>query len=366
MIVLKPILQLKKRGCARCCARSNASSSRFRAASIRPLVLKIATAELGENALGVTGRSESLAEFANWKARRIRAGDRRASRRARYRGSRGSELRGESRRTAVISVRKNSTGSCQRSRGSAARVHRRRLQLDDEADCRPGRKAAREYGVRSPLAEAGFANQTCAPRAQARTRSLGQAGTGLSLVALSVRHGDDGRLLRAIERAERAVCDAGFSTCRVRHYGELARIESPLDELPRDRRRRRPPSRARRRARAPAIATRRRPRRLCDRQPERMMPDGSERTTRCGRSSSSIAARCWRCPPLALVAFGSRRAAPPRRAAGCRRVPGEVLRCWAVGYSRASTTRGDRSPRRTSLRPVHMRTCATRSTSATF
>jgi uncharacterized protein len=105
---------------------------------------------------------------------------------------------------------------------------------DDRGDYRPGRKAAREFGVRSPLDEAGLT--------KADIRSLSQRA-GLptwdepASACLSSRipyHSEvtDGKL-RMIERAEAALRDLGFRVCRVRHHDGLARLELGADELPR-------------------------------------------------------------------------------------------------------------------------------------
>jgi len=40
-------------------------------------------------------------------------------------------------------------------------------------------------------------------------------------------------VLDAVGRAERAVRMLGFRELRVRHYGEVARVELPVDDLPR-------------------------------------------------------------------------------------------------------------------------------------
>jgi uncharacterized protein len=105
---------------------------------------------------------------------------------------------------------------------------------DDRGDYRPGRQAAREFGVRSPLDEANLA--------KAEIRELSRRA-GLptwdepSSACLSSRipyHSEVTReKLRMIERAEEALRALGFRVCRVRHHDELARIEVGQDELER-------------------------------------------------------------------------------------------------------------------------------------
>jgi pyridinium-3,5-biscarboxylic acid mononucleotide sulfurtransferase len=105
---------------------------------------------------------------------------------------------------------------------------------DDRGDYRPGRKAAREFGVRSPLDEVGML------KAEIRelSRQVGLPTWDLPASAcLSSRipyHSEvtDAKL-RMIERAEEIVRSLGFRVCRVRHHDTLARIEIGRDELPR-------------------------------------------------------------------------------------------------------------------------------------
>jgi uncharacterized protein len=103
---------------------------------------------------------------------------------------------------------------------------------DDEGDWRPGRRAAREFAVRSPLYEAGLRKADVRELA----RSLGLAVWDKpALACLSSRfpYGTPItlELLRQVDRAEQAIHDAGFRACRVRHHGEIARIEVPPDDL---------------------------------------------------------------------------------------------------------------------------------------
>ena len=105
---------------------------------------------------------------------------------------------------------------------------------DDRGDYRPGRDAAREHGVRSPLDDVGLT------KAEIRTlaRHLGMATWDEPASAcLSSRvpyHTEiTDESLRTIEHAEDALRDLGFRVCRVRHHGTLARLELGADELAR-------------------------------------------------------------------------------------------------------------------------------------
>jgi uncharacterized protein len=196
------------------------------------LVLHVATSELGDRALGVTGRSESLAEreysgaltFAQAAHAQHEVVDTRELSDPNYAANPvnrcyfcKSELYTKLREIAE-------------QRGFAAIVDG--FNLDDDGDWRPGRKAARENGVRSPLAEAGFGKADV--RALARELGL-DVWDKPALACLSSRfpYGTPItlELLRQVDRAEQAVHDAGIRVCRVRHHGEVARIEVPPDEI---------------------------------------------------------------------------------------------------------------------------------------
>jgi pyridinium-3,5-biscarboxylic acid mononucleotide sulfurtransferase len=105
---------------------------------------------------------------------------------------------------------------------------------DDRGDYRPGRVAAREHGVRSPLDEAGLT------KAEIRDASR-RAGLPVwdepASACLSSRipyhHEVTPEKLRQIERGEEALHALGFRVCRVRHHDSLARVEVAREDLPR-------------------------------------------------------------------------------------------------------------------------------------
>ena len=104
--------------------------------------------------------------------------------------------------------------------------------VDDLRDPRPGRKAAREYGVLSPLAEVGFT------KAEIReaSRSLGlPTADKPSMACLSSRvpYGTPITIesLRQIEEAERLLRGLGLGQLRVRHHRDTARIEVDPDDF---------------------------------------------------------------------------------------------------------------------------------------
>jgi pyridinium-3,5-biscarboxylic acid mononucleotide sulfurtransferase len=104
----------------------------------------------------------------------------------------------------------------------------------DLGDYRPGRMAAQEHGVRSPFIELGITKEEIRDIA----RHLGLPvwdKPSMPCLASRVPHGQAivPTLLHQIERAEDALAALGFSQYRVRHHGEVARIEVPADDLPR-------------------------------------------------------------------------------------------------------------------------------------
>ena len=105
---------------------------------------------------------------------------------------------------------------------------------DDRGDYRPGRQAAREHGVRSPLDEADLTKDEI--RALARAAGLGSWDEPASACLSSrIPYGSEvsNEVLRQIEQAEVVVRELGFRVFRVRHHDTVARIEIARSEMPR-------------------------------------------------------------------------------------------------------------------------------------
>ena len=106
--------------------------------------------------------------------------------------------------------------------------------LDDLGDHRPGLIAAENFEVRSPLVEAGFRKADI--RALANALGLENADKPQA-ACLSSRfpYGTHitQELLAQVETAEDVMAELGFSQFRVRHHGEVARLEVPEQELAR-------------------------------------------------------------------------------------------------------------------------------------
>ena len=104
----------------------------------------------------------------------------------------------------------------------------------DRGDYRPGRTAAREFGVCSPLDEAGLTKteiRELSRRAGLPTWDQPASACLSSRIPYLSEVTD--KKLRMIERAEAIVRAMGFRVCRVRHHDDLARLEIGVDELPR-------------------------------------------------------------------------------------------------------------------------------------
>lgn len=103
---------------------------------------------------------------------------------------------------------------------------------DDAADYRPGMKAARELGVRSPLLEAGLSKDTI--RALSRRRGLptwDQPSAPCLSSRLPYGLSVTPDRLREVEAAEDGVRALGFREFRVRHHGDAARVEIAPAEM---------------------------------------------------------------------------------------------------------------------------------------
>jgi pyridinium-3,5-biscarboxylic acid mononucleotide sulfurtransferase len=105
---------------------------------------------------------------------------------------------------------------------------------DDSADYRPGFKAARELGAVAPLMDAGMT------KADIRdlSRQLGLDSwnkPAMACLASRIPYHTPitARALAMVEKAEMALVRLGFSGVRVRHHGDVARIEVAGQDLPR-------------------------------------------------------------------------------------------------------------------------------------
>ncbi len=105
---------------------------------------------------------------------------------------------------------------------------------DDRGDYRPGRRAAREFGVRSPLDEVNLGKDEIRELSRHAGLPTWDEPASACLSSRIPYHSEvTDEKLRTIERAEEALRDLGFRICRVRHHDELARVEIGRGEMPR-------------------------------------------------------------------------------------------------------------------------------------
>ncbi|HMB04186.1 MAG TPA: ATP-dependent sacrificial sulfur transferase LarE [Isosphaeraceae bacterium] len=106
---------------------------------------------------------------------------------------------------------------------------------DDAGDHRPGMRAAAENGVRHPLQECGFGKAEV--RALARAWDLPTWDKPATpCLSSRIAYGEEvtPERVRMIDQAEHWLRERGFRLLRVRyHAGDLARVEVPVEELPR-------------------------------------------------------------------------------------------------------------------------------------
>lgn len=198
------------------------------------LLLKVATDALGEKAVGAMGVSASLAEDEYKEALDI----------AQQIGARVVEVKTEEfDNPNYLSNPTNRCYFCKTELYTKLRPVAEQLGLawvadgtnvDDLGDYRPGLQAANEKGVRHPLQEAGlkkteirelskkFALPTWDKPAMPCLSSRFPYGTSITIETLS-----------QVERGERYLRRLGFREMRVRHHGDIARIEVEAREIER-------------------------------------------------------------------------------------------------------------------------------------
>lgn len=198
------------------------------------LLAFLAHQELGSRALAVTSASESLTRDDYDLTRSLAAQWGMA-----YRSIRTRELDNPDYRANPA----NRCYTCKASLyGELARIARAEgyaailngTNADDLGDHRPGLQAAREFAVRSPWLECRFTKADI--RALAAHLGLPNAHKPQAACLSSrVPYGMSisAAMLSQIESAEGVLKRLGFAQLRVRHHGEIARIEVPCEDFPR-------------------------------------------------------------------------------------------------------------------------------------
>lgn len=106
--------------------------------------------------------------------------------------------------------------------------------VDDDGDFRPGQRAATMHNAIAPLAEVGLRKAEIRELARAAGLSIADKPASACLSS-RIEYGRPvtAKALAQVEAAEAALHTLGFTQLRVRHHGELARIELTRYELPR-------------------------------------------------------------------------------------------------------------------------------------
>jgi uncharacterized protein len=107
------------------------------------------------------------------------------------------------------------------------------VNVDDQGDFRPGQQAARNHGVWAPLLQAGLSKAEIRELArQAGLRVWEKPASACLSSRIEYGRPVTREALMAVEQGEDALHALGFRQVRVRHHGEVARIEIALEELP--------------------------------------------------------------------------------------------------------------------------------------
>ena len=198
------------------------------------VLAKAAQLALGERAVAVTGRSASMAGGEFDEAVEL----------ARQIGIRHEVV--ETGELDVPAYRANQADRCYHCKTELfAQVEQvaKRLGLavvadgsnrDDLGDYRPGRKAAGEKSVKSPLAECGLSKAEIRRLAEAWDLPIWDK-PATPCLSSRIAYGEEvtPERLAMIDRAERFLRDRGFQPLRVRyHKGDVARIEVAVEQLP--------------------------------------------------------------------------------------------------------------------------------------
>jgi uncharacterized protein len=108
------------------------------------------------------------------------------------------------------------------------------VNSDDQGDYRPGQQAARQHGVAAPLLEAGLTKQDIRELARhAGLRIWDKPASACLSSRIEYGRPVTPEALRVVEQGEEALRQMGFRQFRVRHHGEIVRIEVAREELPR-------------------------------------------------------------------------------------------------------------------------------------
>src|SRR5579859_7466857 len=108
------------------------------------------------------------------------------------------------------------------------------VNVDDQGDFRPGQMAAKQHKVAAPLLEAGLTKADIRELArQAGLRVWDKPASACLSSRIEYGRPVTKEALSAVEQGEDVLRALGFRQFRVRHHGEMARIEIAVEEMPR-------------------------------------------------------------------------------------------------------------------------------------
>jgi len=108
------------------------------------------------------------------------------------------------------------------------------VNVDDQGDFRPGQRAAREHHVLAPLLDAGLGKSEIRELAnQAGLRVWDKPASACLSSRIEYGRAVTPEALRVVEQGEDALRALGFRQCRVRHHGDIVRIEIAREEIAR-------------------------------------------------------------------------------------------------------------------------------------
>jgi uncharacterized protein len=108
------------------------------------------------------------------------------------------------------------------------------VNVDDQGDYRPGQLAAQQHGVAAPLLEAGLTKSDVRQLArEAGLRIWDKPASPCLSSRIEYGRAVTPEALAMVEQGEEALHELGFRQCRVRHHGDIVRIEIAADEMPR-------------------------------------------------------------------------------------------------------------------------------------
>ena len=192
------------------------------------LVLRVATEELEQEALGIMAVSPSLPDSERQQAVEL----------GQVMGARLKLV--PTAETEDVRYQANAPNRCFHCKDHVYQTLRRYaddhgfehvvdgMNVEDTLDVRPGRAAAKLHGIESPLHDLGFTKADI--RAAARHLGLSNWNKpAAACLASRIPYGTavTSELLGRVERAEAALLDLGFHELRVRHHGDVARLEVP-------------------------------------------------------------------------------------------------------------------------------------------